>query len=168
VARWAEKKRSHLLVFEELIIALLQFVFELLLEFLMWLPWDSLLWSRERRVSPESRNPDGWLVPLGGTILGLTMGGISLVVLPNTLLVHEGARLVNIVAAPLVSGGLAALLARRRERRGQSSSAKLHFWFAFAFSLSLLVVRFTWAERVSVPGTSTESAAAVESESPTN
>jgi hypothetical protein len=132
---------------EELLILLLQFVFELLFDILVWFPWDIFLWWREDKTPPGLRLSDNWLVPLAGVVLGGILGGLSLVVVPTTILRHEAARLLNLVATPLLSGSLARALSKRRVRSGRSSDPRLHFWFAFAFSIMFLVVRFTWAHR---------------------
>ena len=134
---------------EELLIVLLQFVFELLFHLIGWLPWDILLSWRELKVGPGKHPSDYWLIPLCGFLLGGVLGGMSLIFLKTTILQYAWMRMANLLVAPLICGGLATALARWRIRRGESSNARLHFWFAFAFSVGLLIVRFTWAQRPS-------------------
>ena len=57
-------------VLEELLILLLQFVFELLFDILAWFPWDIFLGWREDKRPPGLRASDKWLIPLGGVVLG--------------------------------------------------------------------------------------------------
>lgn len=49
------------MVFEELLIVLLQFIFELLVDLVLWFPWDALLWRREVSREPRDRISDAWL-----------------------------------------------------------------------------------------------------------
>lgn len=137
------------MILEELIIFVLQWVFELLFNLVVYFPWDIFLFWRERKAPADRRESDYWLVPLGGAFFGGLLGAASLVFLPTTLLRHEVGRLINLIATPLISAALSRLLAQRRVKRGQDSDANLHFWFAFAFSLALLTVRFIWANRPS-------------------
>ena len=130
----------------ELIVFILQVLLELIVQFLLWLTGDVVLSQRERK-RPDPPGSDDWLVPLAGLLFGGTVGGISLAVFPTTFLGSELARCLNLVLAPLVTAGIAALLARRRVRRGTPSNVKLHFWFALAFSAGLVLVRFVWAVR---------------------
>jgi hypothetical protein len=105
------------------------------------------LWWHEDKSPAGKRRSDDWLIPLAAILLGGILGGLSLIVLPTTILRHEAARLLNLVASPFLSGTLAWWLSQRRVQRNQRSNPRLHFWFAFTFSVVFLVVRFTWAHR---------------------
>lgn len=129
---------------EEIGLVLLEFLIELLFELAVLLPWDGLLAGRERRPGDPARI---WHVTIGAMLIGSVLGYLSLLVFPSLLIRNEAARLVHLVASPLICGFLARALARRRTRRGQTSNPSLHFWFAFAFIIVFLAVRYGWAER---------------------
>lgn len=137
---------------EELLIIALQFVLELLLEILIWFPWDIFLVWRDKRTATAKTPPGNGAVFAGGLIFGAMFGGLSLIVLQRAILDDASARLANLILAPLVCALVARGLARRRVRRGQPSDEKLHFWFALLFSAAFVLVRFMWAVRPTATG----------------
>lgn len=133
---------------EELLIVLLHFLFELLFDILISVPWDAAFWRnerarRDRGLSPPSNAPILFWAALTGGVLGL----MSLAVWPRTLLRFGWMRMLNLVLAPVLAGALAFNSARRRKARGDISDEKLHAWFAALLSLAFVAVRFTWGSR---------------------
>lgn len=133
---------------EELLIVLLHFLFELLFDILISVPWDAAFWLNERArrnrgLSPPSHVPILFTAALVGGVLGF----MSLAVWPHTLLRFGWMRMLNIVLAPALSGALAFHSARRRKARGDVSEEKLHAWFAALLSLAFVLIRFTWGVR---------------------
>lgn len=131
---------------EELLIVIVQFLFETVLESLIFWPFES---AAERVLGPSDAIwDDHKLVPLliagvGGGVLG----GISLVVWPHTWL-HSGfLRIANAVVAPLISAGSAWLIASHRPRDRKRSSPREQAWFGFSFTLAFVLVRFAWGAR---------------------
>jgi hypothetical protein len=133
---------------EVLITVALQFAFELVFQIIVWLPWDVLLWwGYERPTKQELREPPDWPIPLGGALWGAMLGGLSLVIMPRTVLAVAWVRVGNLVIAPLVCGALAIAIARRRKTPSLPPKIGLHFWFAFAFTMLFVATRFAWAKR---------------------
>ena len=124
---------------EELLIAILQFVFETLAEAAIYWPFES---SADRMLEA---NPSRESVPLTiAAIAGAVVGGISLVVWPYTWLHFPALRMANLVLAPLISAGGAWLTA---VHRNPQSAPAPHAWFGFTFTLAFVLVRFTWGVR---------------------
>lgn len=134
---------------EELLVALLSAAVELFLETVAYLPSDWWLSTTERRRTTRG---DPFQPPLGGVALvgagiGLIFGALSLAIHRQTMLPWPWLRVLNVVAAPLLSGLIARSAAVRRQKRGQPSSARLHFWFAFAVTFALAAVRLAYGVR---------------------
>jgi hypothetical protein len=149
--RW-NAEEEHVLALEELLIVILQFLAELLVELFLWCPWDFFIWWGERKSEP-GRRPSGAGLLIAGFVLGSMMGGVSLLIQTATMLKHELARLLNLLITPAASGLAALGLARARLRRGRRTDPKAHFWFAIFFAAAFLLVRFTWAERPAIDPT---------------
>jgi hypothetical protein len=131
---------------EALIIVALQFAFELLLEIVLWFPWDMLLlWRHEKGI----KLPGAWPIVAGGALLGAMLAAMSLVVVPHTILVLAWARVANLFITPFLCGAAALAMARKRRRRGRAPNASVHFWFALLFSMTFVAIRFAWARRPS-------------------
>jgi hypothetical protein len=134
---------------EEVLVVILGAVVELVVEMLAYVPWDLWLsFLERRRTTPGGpfERPLGGVV-LIGTAIGLVLGGISLVIRPQTMLPSAWLRILNVLAAPILSGLLARTTAIRRSAMSQPSSPRHHFWFAFVLTLSLAVVRFAFGAR---------------------
>lgn len=125
---------------EELLTVILQFVLELLLEALANLPFD---WPSRKRSEPESDPPlRRCLLWCGG---GALLGGVSLLLLPHSLIQLPALRIANLLLAPLLSGAVSWRLTQRRSRRNGNLLPHNHFWQAFGFTLGLVAVRFAYA-----------------------
>jgi hypothetical protein len=133
---------------EELLLALLHFLFELLFDILVSVPWDAAFSRNERArrehgLSPPSNAP----ILFAAALTGLVLGFMSLAVWPHTLLKLGWMRMLNLVLAPALSAALAFHAAKRRTTRGDVSNETLHAWFAALLSLMFVLIRFTWGVR---------------------
>jgi hypothetical protein len=133
---------------EELLIAVISAVAEILLEIVSYLPCDVVLSLAERRRGPDGRYefPVFGLVAIG-VILGSIIGVFSLQFSRQTMLPYAWLRMGNIVVAPVTSGLIARWTAGRRVARGEESSPRHHFAFACAVTMGLVLVRFVHATR---------------------
>ncbi len=132
---------------EEIVALLVQLVLEVGLQLFGSLGFD---WATESRRSHgkdgETRDRDGcgWLVVFA--VLGAVCGGLSLIFAPQLLLPNVGLRVANLIAAPLIAGGVSYLVAAYVwSARGQSPQH--HFWRGFWFALVFGLVRFAYAGR---------------------
>jgi hypothetical protein len=128
---------------EDLIIAILQAIFEFLLEIFFYSPLD--WWPGTSRRSPESDSVTGkcfvWF------IIGCGVACISMLFLKRTWIVPSALRIANLVLAPMASAFISQAIARRRARRNSFIIPRNHFWQAFWFTLGVVTVRFAYAVR---------------------
>src|SRR5262245_29021211 len=125
---------------EEVLIFVLQLMVEVLVEVLVYLPFDLPLQRSE--VTGERK---GWGWGLVYLLLGGAVGGLSLLVAPRLLLHSAGARVANLLLAPLAAGGLSWGLAEFRRAGGAAVCPRTHFWTAFGFVFAFAGVRLAYA-----------------------
>lgn len=127
---------------EEVLIVVLQFLFEFLLEVLGNIPFD---WPSRNRSTPE---PEGIVLRCllwfcGGCLLA----GLSLLVVRQTMIGVDLLRIANLVLAPVSSAFVSQAIARRRARSNPFIVPRNHFWQAFWFTLGMVLIRFAYAAR---------------------
>lgn len=123
--------------------AILQFFAELLLQ----LVFEILAEFGLRSLSePFRKPPNPWVAALGYAIFGATAGGISLYVLPDSLIHGETWRLANLIVTPVMAGLAMAALGAWRSRRGQQTIRIDRFSYGYLFALCMAVVRFFLAQ----------------------
>jgi hypothetical protein len=127
---------------EEVLVVGVQFVVEVLLQGLFYLPFDVPL-SRDEK----SDRPTGWGWWFFYAAAGGVVGGLSLLVASHLLIHSAPLRLANLLVAPVASGGLSYLIALWRRTRGAKTSPRTHFWTAFWFVLAFGAVRLAYAVR---------------------
>lgn len=127
---------------EEALIVIITFLAQLLLESLVYFPWDILLVLRERRREGKS-NKYGWA--LISLLMGTIIGGVSVGLFSNAVLPFSWLRVLSLVVAPFLAGALALRMSRRRNQKKLTSDNKLHYLVAFLFTLGFLGVRFVFA-----------------------
>ena len=128
---------------EEALVALLQFIFELLLNIISYVPFDFPV-SR-RRDTPEYAY--GILPAIIWLILGGLAGGASLLIVRHTIIHHSWLRIANVGISPVVSGYVSRAIATVRAKRDPFVLPRNHFWYAFSFSFAYAIIRFTYASR---------------------
>jgi hypothetical protein len=124
---------------EDLLIAILQAVFEFVVEVLSYMPFE---WSFPERL-PESQ--------IGRCLMWFTVGcllaAFSMFFFEQTWIRFSVLRIANLILAPLTSGILSLTIARYRSREDDSIIPHRHFWQAFCFTLGIVLVRFAYASR---------------------
>jgi hypothetical protein len=126
---------------EDLMIAILQGVFEFVIEIFSYTPFDFFPdWSRRKSNSIWERYFT-WF------IIGCGLACISMLFLKRTWISHRTLRIVNLVVAPIISAFISEAIGRRRRRRNADIVARNHFWQAFWFTLGIVTVRFAYAAR---------------------
>lgn len=127
---------------EELLVVVLQFLLEFILNVLANIPFD---WPSRNRRTPEPESI--WLRCFLWSCGGGLLAGVSLLVFKQTLISVPALRIANLVIAPVVSGFLSEAIAKRRASRNELIVPRNHFWQAFWFTLGLVIIRFTYATR---------------------
>ena len=128
---------------EDFLIVILQGLIELLVEAIVYIPFD---WPFGYRSIPQSS------VGIVGRcalwfVSGCLLAGGSLLVLNHTWISLPAFRIANIVLAPITSGYIAKFLAVRRSRKNPDIIPENHFRQAFWFTLGLVLIRFVYAVR---------------------
>lgn len=124
----------------------MEFIVELLLEFLIQVVGETLLeLGLHSMAEPFRRPPNPWLAALGYLIFGLAFGGISLWLFPQHMIVSLGGRWINLLLTPLAAGVCMSWLGRWRSGRGQTLLRIDRFAYGYLFALCFSLVRFNWA-----------------------
>jgi hypothetical protein len=129
---------------EELIILVLSFIGELLIESLIYFPWDLFIGSYERK-NEGKLNTFGWCVV--SLFLGIGMGYASTLIFPNIIFDYTWLRIINLLVAPLLAGALAVKMSKRREQKDLTTNNKLHYLVGFLFTLGLVGARYVLAQK---------------------
>ena len=127
---------------EELLVLLVQFFFEMLLNVLANLPFDALF---RHPKTPDAQHAA--LKSIAWILLGALLGWLSTWIFPHTLISLPALRLLNVVISPVVAALLSQAVAARRSRANPNISPRHHFWYAFWFTLALVLVRLACAAR---------------------
>lgn len=118
--------------------AVLSFVLELLLELFSWVPCD---WVSRRRDRDDGPSYFLWF------LVGLVLGGISVVLFHGALIHAPVLRIVNLILAPVLAGFMASRIKGRADRAGDVWLPPQRFWCAFWLTLGVVLVRFAVAGR---------------------
>ena len=127
---------------EDILIALLQCLFEVLLQIVSLLPWDWVVYRREESVGNQS-----WGYGLLSLTAGASVAGLSLLILPHALVHHSWLRMANVLFAPLTTAWLSFLWAGIRQKKDPTVSPGHHFLFSLLFAFAFALIRFTYALR---------------------
>lgn len=125
----------------EILLAILQFIGELLLqlvfEFLAELGLHSLKAVFEERPHPA-------LAAIGYILLGAGAGGLSLLIVPQLIIHDTRHRFANLLLTPLAAGAIMAGIGALRRRRDQEPVRIDRFGYGALFAFSMAAVRFLW------------------------
>ncbi len=123
--------------------AILGFIVEILIPIVGEFAFDFLLRSLgEPFMSRERRNPI--VAGLGYFLIGLVLGGLSLLIFPRSFVRSERFHGINLLITPLVSGFVMGALGRWRERHGQMILRLDSFVYGFVFAFAMALVRFVY------------------------
>jgi hypothetical protein len=127
---------------EDLLIAILQGIFEFLLEVFSYTPFD---WPFTGRKSPEPETITSRCVTW--FVVGCGLAWVSMFVFRHTWISHPALRIVNLIVAPVTSAFISQAIARRRACGNPFIIPRNHFWQSFWFTLGIVTVRFAYAIR---------------------
>ena len=126
---------------------MLEIIFEVLLEGLLQIVLEigaeaGLRTLGEPFVDREKRNP--FLAALGYFVFGAMLGGLSLLVFPDSFVRSERFHGINVIITPVLAGLVMALIGRLRERKGQEILRLDSFAYGFIFALPMAIIRFLY------------------------
>jgi hypothetical protein len=123
--------------------AILGFIVEILIPVVGEFAFDFLLRSLgEPFVSRERRN--AVVAGLGYFLIGLILGGLSLLIFPRSFVRSETFHGINLLITPLVSGLVMGAIGRWRERHGETILRLDSFVYGFVFAFAMALVRFVY------------------------
>ena len=133
---------------EELLIAIFQLVLEILAQVLVELPWDFSLGAGERRAGAAGTESNYWAWGLGSLVVGAAAGGLSLLIVPHTLIRSSQFRIAYLFLAPITSVLVSFFISKlRRSESRPWNRPGMHGLCAFLFAVAMTVIRFAYAKR---------------------
>jgi hypothetical protein len=125
---------------EEILILIIQFFFEVLINIGLHIPFES---SSKKRSSQEPEAIWPWCILLffGGCFLGW----ISLLIFKHTYIPTPFLRIASMLVSPILAAFLSKFIAIGRSQINQVIIPRNHFWRAFWLTLGFTVVRFAYA-----------------------
>ena len=124
---------------ELLLQVILEFLLPLLGELFIEVGLRSL---GEPFVNREARNPV--LAGIGYSLLGLILGGLSLLVFPDSFVRSERFHGINLLITPVLGGLGMSALGWLRRRQGQTLLRLDSFIYGFLFAFMMALVRFVF------------------------
>jgi hypothetical protein len=133
---------------EEILIALLQVILEVLGNVLLEIPWDFTVSSGERRASVGEKEPNNARWFLGSVVLGATFAGISLLFARHAFIARSEFRVANLILAPIVSSIVAYRISKVSAAKSRPwNQPDRHAMCAFLFTGTFATIRFLCAAR---------------------
>jgi hypothetical protein len=140
---------------EDILIAILSLLGDIIFELFAWVPWDWLWysnwfpdweWTRTSTGEPRNTRPL-WTVAVINLGMGALFGWLSIFVFASVLIKWGWLRIVLLFISPPTSGLIALRMAERRRRANDQIDSILHFWIALCFSVGFVWTRFVLAHR---------------------
>ena len=124
---------------EELLVVLIQFLFEVVGQALLSVPFDFC----PRREYPDYSRAALTIVAFA---VGVAFGAASVALVPHSYLPYAWLRIASLVASPLLAGAIAWCVAELRISYKPFLVPRHHFWYAFTVTLGLSLVRFAYVK----------------------
>lgn len=126
---------------EEVLVVLIQFLFEVVFNAIVSQPFSWFMGWRE----VEGDGPS-CLVPVVFMIVGGVVAWLSLLILPKLLIPLVFLRVINLIFAPVFAGGLSAYLATLRDKQATRVQVRRQFMNTFLFTLAFVAVRWAYSQ----------------------
>lgn len=144
-------------ILAELLFGLVGFIFEFLGEFVLQFVLEALfelgVHAFRRQGGAARREP---LSPLLAAVCyvfaGAVAGFVSLLVMPAPFITSFFGRVANLLLMPFAAGTAMSLMGAWRRRRGEDIVRIDRFWYGFAFAFAMALVRFMYAQGMTLPG----------------
>jgi len=132
---------------EELLILFLQMIAQFLGQILGSGMLDSVTWAWEKSYKDDSPRSRGCALILIMLVLGGLLGGLSVWLVPHTLLPWAWLRIANLIIGPAISAWVSWRIAKWRQSCGHDTDAQTHALIAGAACTGMVLVRFVAGAR---------------------
>ncbi len=118
----------------------MEFIIQFLAEIFLQLFFEVLaeaglhFWDRQKKYNP-------YWVSLGYILLGAILGGLSLILFPESFLSSTSLKIINLIITPIIIGALMAWIGRHRKIRSKDVIRLESFFYGYLFALSMALVR---------------------------
>lgn len=122
---------------------MLEFILQILGEFLVHFVLEVLTGAGGHRVKQKG-DADPIEAGFLYLVLGAVLGGLSLLLFPDSFIRSEVLKLLNLIVTPIVLGLAMALIGTYRVKRAKDTIRIETFLFGFLFALGLALIRFAF------------------------
>ena len=130
---------------EEILFAILEFLFEAVLQVFAEFSFELLCKSLSSVISPpEEKHP--WLEFAGYFLFGAFFGGLSLFALPHPLMRSTRFHGISLLISPLATGYSMDRIGKRIDESGKPRMRIATFRNGFAFALGMALIRFLFTK----------------------
>lgn len=126
--------------------ALFEILFQFLGEFLLQLLFEGLTdigFGLFDKTAANTPRPILWA--LGFLLLGTLAGGISLLILPHSMVTTPLLRVINVIGTPVLVSACMLVIGNWRAAKGREPVKLDRFSNAFCFAFAMALVRFAYA-----------------------
>jgi hypothetical protein len=130
---------------EELLLAILEPLFELLTEFLLELFFGlflAFLWRKARVARWKSRRISLWLILPLLAVVGALVGWISVPIVPSPIFHPGRVHGLSLIISPLLTGMTLGFIGSNLTRRKEMPAPLESFSGGFSFAFGMALIRF--------------------------
>ncbi|NNE67465.1 MAG: hypothetical protein HKN33_12940 [Pyrinomonadaceae bacterium] len=127
---------------------MIEFLFAIFLEFILELFFVVLVDVSIHGPGGSIRNffaKSAVIEATGYILIGLMLGGVSVLVFPDSFIGHQDLRLLNLIITPVLAGLVMMSIGALRTRKGQDLIRLDSFLYGALFAFSIAIVRFALA-----------------------
>jgi hypothetical protein len=126
--------------------AIFEILFQFLGEFLLGFLFEAFTEIGFDWFDKTATNaPRPLLWGLGFVLLGTLAGGISLLILPHSMITKPSLRVINVIGTPVLVSACMFVIGNWRAAKGREPAKLDRFSYAFCFALAMALVRFAYA-----------------------
>jgi hypothetical protein len=123
----------------EILMMLILFIAESVLELVLCIPLDYLTYKYEKK---KGKGEDILFYLAFSVIFGAIFGVASVMFFPHALIPWGWMRIANLIIAPCLVGFAYGAIAILYTKKKEYVFPKTHFWSAFIFVLCIMLIRF--------------------------
>lgn len=128
---------------EYFLIAILQFLGELIINVFAYVPFEGTSWFKMKPERERIIHASSFMLVLGGGL-----GWLSTLVWDHTFIEYPVLRIVNLILSPIIAAFIALFIAEWLSRKDPTRlTPRNHFWWSFWFTVGFAATRFVTVAR---------------------